>query len=679
MNEESIIRLAISLDDQAPTTIDKYICRLVEQILYDASQNSLTLAEVCKLIESSYGLQFDAFEIENSIKGKSKGSVYVSKGTYSLSPKKLDTIKKRGDIGFKLRNYINEYRNSVDSSINPDEFYNCVTKYLYFSFNSSKSNLLSLLDEHRGIIPSFPASNTEIKQINDFINWENPEKNKFLYSVISFSYEYCMLTTRSDTLLSRKIFAGKKFILDANIIFRMAGINNSERKLTIGNFAKKCNDVGIELYYTSETLAELQRVIVNQIRYVIGITQGQEPIHVSVLNELYGNDFFGDFYQIYYSWCRQTYNKYNDFVSFQQYLIGLIQDVISELKFLDISGLNGKINKQNFSADCESLKDYKTSRKPDRNVSKESVNTDIKNVLYTISIRKKSSNPTFWQTNEYMVTADQLLISWANEVYPGIPIVVLPSVWLSLILRFTGRSDDDYKSFCALLSVRQFNEDEDLHIDSERLLRVLSKKTDDKSIKEKVILEIVRNKDQYALSNAADYENSAELAFNKMLDDLRAESGTEINNLRFEMSERLQAVESQKQEELLKERQKKEEIFTKLAENKAEKMVEKYRKLLPLTPYIKFVALGLGGFAALSFAYGIGPIHEVIVSLFPSTFDSTALQWDFYKTLCAFAAAALFTGSEIIKDRGSEDRRKKLYTKFYHENSKSIDSVDPKE
>ena len=59
------------------------------------------------------------------------------------------------------------------------------------------------------------------------------------------------------------------------------------------------------------------------------------------------------------------------------------------------------------------------------------------------------------QNNDFIVSADQLLISWTGNAFSGVPIVVLPSVWLSIILRFTGRTDDDYKSFCLFLTQRQ--------------------------------------------------------------------------------------------------------------------------------------------------------------------------------------------------------------------------------
>ena len=42
MREESILRLAISMEDQAPTTIDKYICKLAECVFVNIKTRPLS-------------------------------------------------------------------------------------------------------------------------------------------------------------------------------------------------------------------------------------------------------------------------------------------------------------------------------------------------------------------------------------------------------------------------------------------------------------------------------------------------------------------------------------------------------------------------------------------------------------------------------------------------------------
>lgn len=77
-----------------------------------------------------------------------------------------------------------------------------------------------------------------------------------------------MLTIKKDNILSAELFKGKRFYLDANIIFRMAGINNEERRTVTTAFVHHCQKAGIELYCTSATLDEVYRVITSQVEFI---------------------------------------------------------------------------------------------------------------------------------------------------------------------------------------------------------------------------------------------------------------------------------------------------------------------------------------------------------------------------------------------------------------------------
>ncbi len=40
----------------------------------------------------------------------------------------------------------------------------------------------------------FKKSESDIKLINLFLNWEDEEKNKFVYNIVSYGYVYCSTT-----------------------------------------------------------------------------------------------------------------------------------------------------------------------------------------------------------------------------------------------------------------------------------------------------------------------------------------------------------------------------------------------------------------------------------------------------------------------------------------------------
>jgi hypothetical protein len=172
-----------------------------------------------------------------------------------------------------------------------------------------------------------------------------------------------MLTTKQDNLLSQRVFSGKKFILDTNIIFRMVGINGEERKFATDIFIKKCREVGIELYYTTETFSELFRVIRAQIKYIAYLTQGQSPISGELVQKMGYNYEPNDFYTLYYNWVKTTKHSCSDFVAFQDYVTSLLSSVLGKLKMLDIDNKNHVIGTKKFEELCMNLRKFKSEKK----------------------------------------------------------------------------------------------------------------------------------------------------------------------------------------------------------------------------------------------------------------------------------------------------------------------------
>ena len=150
-------------------------------------------------------------------------------------------------------------------------------------------------------------------------------------------------------------------------------------------------------------------------------------------------------------------------------------------------------------------------------------------------MRKKTQIHDLWQTKDYIVSADQLLASWAKKSYSGLPIVVIPSTWLSIILRFSGRTNNDYRSYCLFMGLRQHRvEDEDIIINPVKLLNAVSERTTERSIKETIINEIISNKDQYFFESPKDYTIAVEKAFESILKEKADEVAVKVfaENLR---------------------------------------------------------------------------------------------------------------------------------------------------
>lgn len=675
--EKDLLRLAMILENQGATTRDRYICKFVEYVLFDSEKSELSSLEICTCIKNRFQLEFDLTEIEAAVKKRGIGRLEETQGYYRLTPKVANQLSSQKSSLDQLRSYLTLFSQDRPN-VDIEATLMLVQKYLYFCFNSNASNLLSLIGENPKHIDSttftaeFNPSQEEIDIINDFIHWENAEKNKFMYSVVSSCYEYCLITANKSPTISKSIFRGKKFFLDTNIIFRIAGFNKDERRFASKVFVEKCREVGVALCYTSAVLTEIYRVIDSQIKYIRVITNEQAPVDANLISKLSSNYEVNDFYTLYYNWCKEPQNRYNDFPSFRNYLTGMISNVISNFEYIDSTII--KDYDENEQQLFDTLMKFKSEKRPYKKTTIESIKTDVKQVLYLNSIRPKSAK-SLWDMNEYIVSADQLLISWAEETFNGVPIVVIPSLWLSIILKVSGRAtENDYKSFCMFMTLRHSRTDDNtIHINAVELLSKLSEKTIDSSLKEQIIAEILSNRGKYSFSEPDDYDSSVDLAFDAVLareKDLQKEELLLAVNAEKAKSKK----RAEEYEEKLKSKISAEEYAQTYSQKKAQAKVERFSQHaqipLVINGIIFIVAVGI----LLCWIFKLKPISDILTNIFDSDDKGekvvSAIVWIFNLFVITIPT---YLGK--VWDYLSSDKRKdKLCSKYFKQQLKILNS-----
>ena len=675
--EKDLLRLAMILENQGATTRDRYICKFVEYVLFDSEKSELSSLEICTCIKNRFQLEFDLTEIEAAVKKRGIGRLEETQGYYRLTPKVANQLSSQKSSLDQLRSYLTLFSQDRPN-VDIEATLMLVQKYLYFCFNSNASNLLSLIGENPKHIDSttftaeFNPSQEEIDIINDFIHWENAEKNKFMYCVVSSCYEYCLITANKSPTISKSIFRGKKFFLDTNIIFRIAGFNKDERRFVSKVFVEKCREVGVALCYTSAVLTEIYRVIDSQIKYIRVITNEQAPVDANLISKLSSNYEVNDFYTLYYNWCKEPQNRYNDFPSFRNYLTGMISNVISNFEYIDSTII--KDYDENEQQLFDTLMKFKSEKRPYKKTTIESIKTDVKQVLYLNSIRPKSAK-SLWDMNEYIVSADQLLISWAEETFNGVPIVVIPSLWLSIILKVSGRAtENDYKSFCMFMTLRHSRTDDNtIHINAVELLSKLSEKTIDSSLKEQIIAEILSNRGKYSFSEPDDYDSSVDLAFDAVLareKDLQKEELLLAVNAEKAKSKK----RAEEYEEKLKSKISAEEYAQTYSQKKAQAKVERFSQHaqipLVINGIIFIVAVGI----LLCWIFKLKPISDILTNIFDSDDKGekvvSAIVWIFNLFVITIPT---YLGK--VWDYLSSDKRKdKLCSKYFKQQLKILNS-----
>lgn len=586
--ESDLLRLSMILENQGETTRNKYICKLTECILFDANDSELSSAEISEMICERFQLQFTSLEIENAITTKGKERIIYKSNKYQLSPVVANQLSNTKSAEDKLKSFVDAF--ALENQIPKDiDLLVILEKYLYYSFNSNAKNFSTIIGANPQIIAGqfegydFQPTAEEIEIINKFISWNNADKNKFFYTIISSCYEYCLITTKKNPSISKRVFKGKRFFLDTNIIFRMAGFNKDDRRFVINTFVDKCKEVGIELCYTSSVYDEIFRVIDRQIDYIKRIVKGQPPVDSDSIAQLSDNYEVNDFYVKYYNWCKEPQNKYLDYISFRKYLTSLVYKELEKLLYVDSSSNKINVNER-YNQLKVSLLNYKTQKRPYRKTTNESVETDINQLLFLESLRPKQAT-NLWEMNDYLVSADQLLVSWANELFDGVPIVVIPSLWLSIILKISGRaSDDDYKSFCLFLTLRYHqSKEDDININPIELLSRLSEKTVDSKLKSQIIDELTSNKSAYSFDNVNEYDASIDLAFDKILKENTQVQKEELRKA-VEREEAKSIVVVERYEKELSNMKSQEEYAKDFAQKKAAKKTNWYsqREYIPL-------------------------------------------------------------------------------------------------
>jgi hypothetical protein len=406
-------------------------------------------------------------------------------------------------------------------------FEETLKKYFYSVFNSNATTISELLDKKltTELESDIAFSDSEKEQINTFLEWNNKDKDQCVYQMVLCCFDYCMMTVKRDKAIYQNMFRQKKFYLDTNIIFRMMGLNRENRKRLIDTFIKKCKDAGIELRYTNHTRKEINETIVHHVGQIKNLLSQREPISVESLRVFSSKYYNLSFYEAYVSWCNDASNKVGDYVSFADDLKRQANTILRAFVCKVFDGYD-TTKREDFQHYCEDLKAEKISR---RGYAKdEVVQTDINNYMYIRSLNEQDNASDFSSTHNYLISADHVLGDWARKKRPeSVPIVVLPSVWYSLILQYTGRADDDFASFTRFLNFSMSSPEEE---DNPRKIAILKKVIEldePKDIKERTIFDI----ESKLLTDYKDFDSVDEIveaSHEFILDQERARITAEI-------------------------------------------------------------------------------------------------------------------------------------------------------
>ncbi|MCD2503189.1 hypothetical protein LQE93_15620 [Clostridium sp. NSJ-145] len=498
MEENNIFRLAALLykDSNYNVKKDNTLKKVIESLFID-NNIEITIFEAIELCEKKYNLHVIEEEIRRIIEREHNIFQIINKGNgnikFKLLEKRYKIINSDNIIG--IDKFINEF--CIDKSLENNKVKTVIYRFLYDIFTTNL-NSYEYYIKNEALAKDFSVDSSkyeedEVKLINSFLSYDNKDKDKAIFNIVSLSLEYCVLTGNGKQLYPEGL-RNKIFFLDTNIIYRAIGINGDERKALTLKFLNKCNEIGIGLnisvYSEEEFNKSLEFYIKNINKYQFS----------NINKKLYEKYQKGkDIYNNYLEWKsgRVDYGieKYQAFIKANYESFKRAYKINVDYKLKITFNENNKKRIDELSQSIMILKS-------DIHISSSII--DASNILLLDNLRKEthSNISKLLEVKYFLISTDQKLREWdLLNVNNEQPIVFLPSQWLAIILRFVSATSDDFKSFVSFLNIKKADEG----INKEKLLSVLegiSEITEDIERQEFYADEIIEQKANDIINNS---------------------------------------------------------------------------------------------------------------------------------------------------------------------------------
>jgi hypothetical protein len=467
------------------TNLEKYQVEYAAYILYKRHR-PMSLLDIVQDIKEEFQVDFSEQELRNSIKKYDRDKDFTKENDmWTISAERIKKIETKLSNSINLKNYILEYKKSVDDSIEIDDIEKIIMRFIYYCFDTNKQNVMELLKGDKDNLKTyrigdFESTTDEKQTINRFLNWDNKEKNQLLYDLISAGYTYGMITLKQD--IGTSIFNSKILYLDTNVVVALSGIGSKSRSFALRQFHDKCIKNKIKLVTTSLTAIEVQELIKgksNEIKNFIKESGG--VVNPDILAPL-NSGGMEDFYYEYYSW--QKANDWRNFTAFEGYLNAKVNDILllTNVEHIDIFEMKKHAKYNEYKNQLKELKEKKRGY-----YKNEAIDNDILNYIFVEN--KLVSSNTIWEQSHFIVSLDNTYKCWADGHRRLVPIIVHPSTWLSLLMRFNTRTDNDFEAFCKFLTLPL----NDYQItDVTNILKEVKEITSDRDIQNYIISEIMK-------------------------------------------------------------------------------------------------------------------------------------------------------------------------------------------
>ena len=419
---------------------DNVLRKIIESILAFNGNRFFTCVELFVEIKNKVNLIVVEDEIEAIITNeKNRGFAIDYCGPeikVCLKKERYEHImnQNKHNIEFYIKEFIQIKRYS-------DDVKNLLEQFLYYFYCKNVNDIGGMIGDITKInIEEF--SPDEVQIIQEFIEWENDDKNELLLAIANYALEYLLISGNND-LKDKKdlkaVFSNKRVYIDTNIIFYCLGINGSIHEEANKVFLQKCKDCNEQIvisYYTNKEFLDT-------LEHFIGeIDRWSSPlIYNKKINNYMTNK---DIYNYYITWANKQ-NELKETKYFKKFILDKYEKLI-EMYSIKVE------NKEPFSQ--EVLEKNEVYHLYEESVPNNSgTSYDAKNIFYVES-KRTVYETDLQKARDIFVSAHKDLQRWdGRRERSTAPVVVAPNLWLLLLARLVSRNDEDIKCFISYINL----------------------------------------------------------------------------------------------------------------------------------------------------------------------------------------------------------------------------------
>lgn len=422
--------------------------KVIEDALFVMNnEDGVTLGVLADYIEKEYFFNFEVKELTKVLHDPKFGHIFVSKVSAGCDTLYLLKKERREHINANRNKTLDDYIQNYLSinklgAVQKDAIY----QYLYGVFTTNVDSFKRMLEARnvKSLTEHYTPKEEDVEVINGFLDWENPDKDRAIFNLASYALEFCLLTSKKNSSLKLDSLSHKIFYLDTNILYRAIGINGEDRKLRSLSFLRKLHESNNDIRISKVAWEEYEA---SQKKYIKLLRRSETPaVRSKVYTEYVSYD---DMYRYYHLWAASRSNSTIDL--FVNWLEAAMKEIIEDYNITIDSFTPYSPEKKN-----DSLEDMAAQIKGFSKIkSFEAAHNDACNVLWVESSRKPGETSIF-SAKTFFISSDHGLYSWDSKYHSKqAPIVILPSQWLSLLLRYVSRSNDDFRSFVCFLNIQE--------------------------------------------------------------------------------------------------------------------------------------------------------------------------------------------------------------------------------